>query len=232
MKETNAMTNSFSEDATTSIDSGVTREEMHLRRIAFRGFRRSDGLLEVQAQLTDQKTHDFEPFSGGKHVVAGDAIHDHGLHVVFDSDMVIREVSTAIRAHPYPECAGGGETLQAMVGVRIGRGWSSEVRNRLPSDDTCTHIKEMLIPLASAAYQTIYSVRSGHADNSDAIDANGRPRKIDSCYAYSAKRGIVERHWPMFYMPSAAVRDEKPPEVKVDPEADSSTSPGSSMEAQ
>ncbi|WP_415205276.1 DUF2889 domain-containing protein [Pseudorhodoferax sp.] len=179
----------------------ITREELHWRRIDFRGYRRSDGLLEVEARLTDRKTHDFAPPSGGRYVVAGDTIHDHGLRVVFGEDMVIREMGTAIRAYPYRECPGGGEVLQSLVGLRIGPGWTSELRKRLPSGDTCTHLKEMMIPLASAAFQTVYSVRKGHVEDHD---ASGRPRKIDSCYAYGAARELVAVQWPDFHRPPVA----------------------------
>ncbi|HSW19872.1 MAG TPA: DUF2889 domain-containing protein [Ramlibacter sp.] len=192
--------------ANESTASDLTREELHFRRIDFRGFRRSDGLLEVEAQLVDRKTHDFAPFSGGRHVAAGDAIHDHGLRVVFGEDMVIREIATDIRAYPYRECPAGGDTLQALVGLRIGPGWSGELRKRLPSCDTCTHLKEMMVPLASAAFQTLYSVRTGHTDESD---ANGRPRKIDSCYAYGASRELVALKWPAFRQPRAIRNNER-----------------------
>ncbi|MFT3814932.1 MAG: DUF2889 domain-containing protein [Acidovorax sp.] len=183
---------------------GVTREELHWRRIDMRGFRRSDGLFEVEARLTDRKAHDFAPPSGGRHVAAGDTVHDHGLRVVFGEDMVIREIATAIRAYPYRECPGGGDTLQAMVGVRIGPGWNSELRKRLPAGDTCTHLKEMLAPLASAAFQTMYSVRTSFVDERG---AQGRPRKIDSCYAYGASRELVALQWPEYHRPAQATQD-------------------------
>lgn len=179
----------------------VTREELHRRSIDLRGFRRSDGLFEVEARLTDRKTHDFAPLSGGRHVAAGDTIHDHGLRVVFGADIVIREISTDMRASPYRECLGGGDTLQAMVGVRIGPGWNGELRKRLPAGDTCTHLKEMMIPLASAAFQLIYSVRTSNVIE---VNAEGRPRKIDSCYAYGASRELVALQWPAFHRPAAA----------------------------
>lgn len=179
---------------------GVTREELHFRRIDFRGFRRSDGLYEVEAQLTDRKTLDFAPPSGGRHVAAGETIHDHGLRVIFGDDMVIREIQTAIRAYPYRECPRGGEVFQALVGLRIGAGWSSELRKRLPSGDSCTHLKEMMLPLASAAFQTVYSVRTNHVGE---VDANGKPRKIDSCYAYGASRELVRLQWPAFHQPAS-----------------------------
>jgi hypothetical protein len=185
------------------MQDAITREELHHRRIDLRGFRRSDGLFEVEAQLTDRKTHDFSPPSGGRQVAAGDAIHDHGLRVVFGDDMVIRQVATAMRAYPYRERPGGGDSLQALVGLQIGPGWAGELRKRLPAGDTCTHLKEMMIPLASAAFQTLYSVRTGHVD---AKDASGRPRKIDSCYAYGASRALVALQWPAFHQPAAPRR--------------------------
>jgi hypothetical protein len=186
----------------------VTREELHLRRIELRGFRRSDGLFEVEARLTDRKPHDFQPPSGTRVVPAGEPIHDHGLRVVFDADMVIREMDTAIRAYPYRECPQGGASLQALVGVRIGAGWSGEVRKRLPSADTCTHLKEMLIPLASAAMQSMHAVRLHQVD---AVDASGRPLKIDSCYAYGAARELVLQRWPAFHRPAPARNEGNTP---------------------
>jgi hypothetical protein len=186
----------------------VTREELHLRRIELRGFRRSDGLFEVEARLTDRKPHDFQPPSGTRVVPAGEPIHDHGLRVVFDADMVIREMDTAIRAYPYRECPQGGASLQALVGVRIGAGWSGEVRKRLPSADTCTHLKEMLIPLASAAMQSMHAVRLHQVD---AVDASGRPLKIDSCYAYGAARELVLHRWPAFHRPEASRNEGNTP---------------------
>lgn len=179
-------------------DSDITRKELHWRRIDFHGFLRSDGLLEVEAQLTDRKTHDFAPPSGVRTVSAGEFIHDHGLKVVFDNDMVIRKVDTAIRSYPYRECTGGGDILQALVGLRIGPGWSTELRKRLPASEACTHLREMMIPLASAAYQTFFSVQD---DQASPVDMGEKPKKIDSCYAYNAKRELVRMHWPEHHKP-------------------------------
>lgn len=178
----------------------VTREPLHIRRIAFQGFRRSDGLFEVEGHLTDQKPLDFTPPSSQRVVRAHDPIHDIGLRVVFDLDMVVHAVSTFIRAYPYRECPGGGDSLQALVGLRIGAGWSGEVRKRLPPGETCTHLREILIPLATAAIQAVNPLRAQVL--LDATDASGKPLKIDSCYAYGASRELVLQRWPAFHRPA------------------------------
>lgn len=186
------------------VPDNVLREEIHCRQLDFRGYRRADGLFEVSAQLTDRKPHDFTPPGGSRTVPAHAPIHDLGVRLVFDEDMVVRKVSTFINAHPYAQCPGGGDTLQSLVGLRIGPGWNSEVRKRLPSCDTCTHLREILAPLATAAWQTM-TVQRRHL--LDARDSNGKPVKIDSCYAYGASRELVQHLWPDFHRPATQPAD-------------------------
>jgi hypothetical protein len=196
----------MTEPQTPSLADDVSREPLHVRRIVFEGFRRSDGLFEVEGHLTDRKSHDFAPPSGLRVVPANEPIHDIGLRVVFDLDMIVLAVGTTIRAYPYRECPGGGESLQALVGLRIGAGWSGEVRKRLPPGDTCTHLREILIPLATAAIQAVNPLRA--QAQLEATDASGKPLKIDSCYAYGAARELVLQRWPAFHRP------EKPGAVR------------------
>jgi hypothetical protein len=180
--------------------SELTREELHFRRIDLRGFKRGDGLYEVEANLVDRKPFDFQPPSREQPIRAGEPIHDHVVRVTFGDDMVIREVQAFMRTWPYPECPQGANILSAMVGVRIGPGWNGEIRKRLPPAETCTHLKDMLAALASAAFQTMYSLG---ARDRDQIGPDGRPRKVDSCYAYGASRELVLKHWPEFHRPKS-----------------------------
>ncbi len=83
-----------------------------------------------------------------------------------------------------------------MKGLRIAAGWSAAVRERLAGRDGCTHLTELLGPLATVAFQTLSQVRSAKPTP---VDANGRPRKIDSCYAYASDRGVVLSRWPEHY---------------------------------
>jgi hypothetical protein len=184
----------------TSDDSilpgAVAREELHARHIELRGYKRCDGLFEVEARLQDRKPHDFRPPSDVRVIPANEPVHDLGLCVVFDEEMVIRAVRTIAKAAPYQECVGGGHSLQALVGRRIGPGWSQMVRKCLTPSETCTHLRELLIPLATAAYQSMTVMK---LDQVMAMAADG----IDSCYAYSASRELVRKRWPDFHRAAA-----------------------------
>jgi hypothetical protein len=94
-----------------------------------------------------------------------------------------------------------------MVGVRIGRGWSGEMRKRLPSGDTWTHLKDMLVPLGSAAFQSMHAKRLHQLND---VDANRRSVKIDSCYAYGASRELVLQRRPAFHRPHPSNQQEEP----------------------
>lgn len=179
------------------MDPAATREEeLHFRRIDMRAWRRSDGLFELEGRVTDRKPHDFEPWLGGQRVLAGEPIHDMGVRLVYDQEMCIHAVSTFTEAAPYGECPEGGQALQTLVGLRMASGWSKEVRSRLGGERACTHLVELLIPMATTAFQSLSQVNRGRAER---VDANGRPLKIDSCYAYGATRELVRVQWPQFH---------------------------------
>ena len=177
----------------------IKKEELHFRRIDMRGYRRSDGLYEVEGRVTDRKPYDFAPGGGGRPVPANEPIHDMGVRLVFDEEMVVHDVHTFSEAYPYAECPGGGSALQSLKGLRMSSGWAKEVRSRLVRANTCTHLMELLMPLATAAIQSLSIVRK---DRPEPLDAMGRPRKIDSCYAYAAERELVRIHWPRFHRPA------------------------------
>ena len=177
-------------------DAELTREELHFRRIDMRAWRRSDGLYEVESRLTDQKPADFLRPRTDKFVAAGQPLHDMGIRLVFDGDLTVTSVSTFTDAAPVEDCWDGGRALQAMVGVKMSSGWSKEVRERLSGARSCTHLRELLMPMATTAYQAIAGLR---LNRPELLDATGRPKKIDSCYAYGEERELVLSFWPEFY---------------------------------
>jgi hypothetical protein len=64
---------------------------------------------------------------------------------------------------------------------------------------------ELLIPLGTVAFQSLSYL---HRTRPERLDANGRPVKIDSCYAYGAERELVRLRWPQFHRPAGPDSDE------------------------
>ena len=190
----------------SELNDAVTRKELHFRKIEMRGWERSDGLYEVEGHVTDQKPCVFTAISGGKVVPAGEFIHDMGVKLVIDLEMQVLEVSTFTTAAPYKDCTSAGTALQSLKGQRIASGWSSEVRRLLGGAQCCTHLMEILIPMGTAAFQSLTMIRQAQPEK---LRSNGAPAKVDSCYAYAASREIVMQRWPNFYTGPAQVEVER-----------------------
>jgi hypothetical protein len=155
------------------------REPLHRRRIQVDGYRRRDGLWEFEAFLEDVKHYDFDSRFRG-HVSAGEPVHDMALRVTLDDDLVIREVVAKMAAHPFPDCPGAQAAFQALVGLGMGPGWMREVRRRVGTVAGCTHLFELMRPLATTAYQTILPLRAAGGG----ADQSRPPRLMDSCHGW------------------------------------------------
>ena len=83
----------------------------------------------------------------------------------------------------------------AIKGLRIGRGWTRAVKERLGGTAGCTHIMELLGPMATTAFQTLVVLRRGKPR----APSDKPPMLLDSCYAYAADREVVRERWPQHY---------------------------------
>lgn len=173
----------------------AARQELHLRRIEVRGYRRSDGLYDIEARLTDTKSQAFA-IDDGRMLSAGAALHDMWVRLVIDEELEVREVGAATDATPHDICPGAIASMQQLKGLRIGPGWTAAVRQRLSGSEGCTHLMELLSPMATTAYQTLSEVLRARPLPTD---ARGQPAKINSCYAYASHRRLIQRLWPQYF---------------------------------
>jgi hypothetical protein len=190
------------------LSDSAARREIHHRVIDMKAYAREDGLYDVEARLVDRKPFAFKRFSSPEPLPAGQALHDLWLRLTVDEKFVVRHIEAASDATPFSVCKEAESTLAVLVGERIASGWSKLVKERLRGAASCTHLMEMLIPMATTAMQGIRSLNSER--NNGSVDANGVPHKLDSCYAYGRSREVVMRLWPQHYRPQEnQVRTDK-----------------------
>jgi hypothetical protein len=176
--------------------ASIGRRPVHLRAITMRGYHRQDGLYEIEGRVSDSKDLPFSPPAGDRHVKVGDLVHDMWVRIAVDTDLVVHEIESVSDSTPYPVCREGGMNLERLIGTRIAAGWSNEVKRKLGRSAACTHIMELLIPMGTAAFQTLAEVRLAKPPQ---LDPSGKPLTVESCSAYAADRGVVAMHFPAFY---------------------------------
>ena len=62
----------------------------------------------------------------------------------------------------------------------------------------CTHIVELLAPVATTAFQTIFPIKSRERPQTTAA-SDKPPRLLNTCHAFRSDGAKVKEIWPKFY---------------------------------
>ena len=170
------------------------REPIHTREIECRGYRREDGLWDIEGHLIDTKTYGFANQHRGR-VEAGEPVHEMWLRITIDEALLIHDIEAVTDESPYAMCPGITPNFEQLKGLRIGPGWNRSVQQRVGGVRGCTHLVELLRPIATTAFQTLVAARSKQDDRT----RTGRPRWINTCHAHATTSPVVKVRWPEFY---------------------------------
>lgn len=177
------------------LSTPAPRKLVHRRAVKCRGYHREDGLWDIEGHVVDTKTYAFENRERGT-IEPGEPIHDMWVRVTVDDNLVIHDAEAVTDHGPFSVCPAIADRFKLLVGLRIGRGWRRKVQELLGGVNGCTHLRELLGPVATTAFQTIYPIKSrrkGEANNGK------KPPILDSCHALASDSEIVKVHWPRFY---------------------------------
>jgi len=177
------------------LSAPVDRQHLHTRRYEFQGYRRADGLWDIEGRMTDTKTYGF-PNAWRGEIKADEPIHDMWIRLTLDDDMTVQAIEAKTAASPFQVCGAITPAYAAMKGVRVGKGWNRRIKELFAGTQGCTHHTEMLGAMATVAYQTIFAARNKWK-SADA--ATRRPVFIDTCHALASDGENVKTHWPEFY---------------------------------
>src|SRR6476469_1416513 len=99
----------------------VPRTHVHTRSVEYRGYRREDGLWDIEAELTDTKTYAHKTPDRGV-LQAGEPVHGMTIRLTVDDAMKIMQVAVRMAAAPFPECQQAKPPMSRMIGCTLGRG--------------------------------------------------------------------------------------------------------------
>lgn len=203
------------------------RDLIHTREVTCRGYRREDGLWDIEGHLTDVKTYPFDNSYRGA-IQPGDPIHDMWVRMTVDDRLVIQEMEVVTDKSPFAICPAITPAFQKLVGLRVGRGFREALKERVGGTGGCTHINEMFTPLATTAFQTVFSYKDREArlareagENAPETRSEGqtgsdlergqmdqkpkrKPPHLDTCHALRSDGDVVKEFWPEHYDPPEA----------------------------
>ena len=138
------------------LSPAAAREHLHTREVRCQGFRRADGLWDIEGHLVDTKTYAFDNQWRG-HVEAGVPVHQMWIRLTLDDHRTIQAVEAVTDHSPYEVCGAITPNFQRLVGLRIVPGFTARVKELLGGTEGCTHLVELLGPMATTSYQTMTS---------------------------------------------------------------------------
>jgi hypothetical protein len=175
------------------------RTHFHTRTVITNGWRRDDGLWDIEAELTDAKDHDMELDGRPKHP-AGVPVHSLAVRLTVDDSMVVRDVATSMDTTPFADCQRASEPMRRIIGAELGPGWRGVIDRAMGGTAGCTHLREILFNMGTSAYQTIPSGKAYLRKQAGIPDApaNEPPRHVGGCLAWDVDGPVVARYFPQF----------------------------------
>jgi len=174
----------------------ASRQLLHTREICCRGYQRDDGLWDIEAHLVDTKTYEFT--SNHRGVVApGVPVHGMWIRITIDETLSIHDIESVTDHAPYGVCPATAPAFDKLKGLRIATGWTREVQKRLGGVNGCTHLVELLRPLATTAFQTL--VKHWHQQSAKNPATAKKPWFINSCHALASDGEIIKQQFPEHY---------------------------------
>lgn len=175
------------------------RRLVHTRTVTCRAYRREDGLLEIEAELADEKGQQVD-FRTRPPVAPGQHMHRMALTLVMDDDYLIRDVKASTLTAPWPMCGGTDESYRQLVGLRIGPGFSRKLKQLLGGVQGCTHVTELVAQAANTYMQASWPDRIAR-QMSVSQDPRQWPDKsavgfVNHCHAWRADGATVAQEYP------------------------------------
>lgn len=175
------------------------RKLLHTRTVVCHGYEREDGLWDIEGHMTDVKSYSFQNRDRGE-VKPGEPVHGMWIRLTLDEQMLIHNAEACTDWSPFGICPEIAGRYKQLIGLRIDPGWSFIVKKMFNGVAGCTHLTELLAPMATTAYQTLVKHHQQRLQAGAGAHTSGkRPRIIDSCYAFASDSDVVKINWPQFY---------------------------------
>ena len=177
------------------LSKAVKRDLKHNRTIEGKGYKREDGLWDIEVFLIDSKTFSFKNMHRG-YISAGEPLHDMAVRLTLDDDRKIIDIEAIISASPYNICPQAVKNCQKLKGEYLIAGFNRKVIKMLGGEKGCRHITDLLAHAGTIAYQTLWKEKTGGDAKTISLDEDKSIEKkfANSCYAFKKDGEVYNQY--------------------------------------
>lgn len=185
--------------SSTSAKGRIERTPVHKRQVTYEVWARFDGFFDVEGTLVDTKGIRFERLALPT-IEPGQPVHHMTVCLTLDEHLGITAAKSDMHAVPVTECREAQDPLQLLVGAQIGRGWRRIVDEAMGGTAGCTHMRELVYNLATAAFQGVPSYRDlqRREKGLPAPHTEADPFFIGGCRTWRKDGPVVQRLLPQY----------------------------------
>ena len=154
------------------------------------------GLWDIEGRIVDTKPYRFRNQDRGGWIEADEALHDMSIRLTINFELEVIDVDAVIDASPYDYCKCVVAVARNLIGLRIAPGWTKKSKVAMGANRGCTHLTELLGPVATTAIQTIASEQIERSESNPHGEASVF---LNSCHSYASDSPVVKSHWPRHY---------------------------------
>jgi hypothetical protein len=182
-----------------SLPAATPRAHVHTRSVEYRGYRREDGLWDIEAELTDTRGYDHARPDRGT-MLAGVPVHGMTIRLTVDDTMKVSDIAVGMPAAPFAECQQAKAPMSRLIGATLASGWRKTIEGALGGVQGCAHLRELLFSMATVAYQTIplYLAHLRRLEGHPERQLKRPPPHLGQCIAWDFDGPVVKRLRPQF----------------------------------
>ena len=96
----------------------------------------------------------------------------------------IVDIEVEMPVFPQKDCGETSKSLDKIIGMKIAPGFTEKVKNMLGGNNSCSHLKTLVISMASAAFQGFWVHRTKEPISDDSTPDLMNSFVIDTCWVW------------------------------------------------
>lgn len=177
----------------------TNRALQHTRRVICEGYKRTDELWDIEAHLIDTKTFHMKEYKDRDNgmIAAGEPLHGMSIRITVDMELNILDAVASMDYTPFDCCKPITEAYKKLIGLQIAGGFTRKTRELFSGINGCTHLLELLGPLATTAFQATHQERELLENFWQ--DGHLPPPMLNTCHTMASDGPVVKEYWPHFH---------------------------------
>ena len=171
----------------------IDREKkIHTRDIKIATYAYDEAHIIVEGELNDNRI--IPNFSHTGELYPPGNIHHMFIRLLIEINSVrIVQVEIKMPGIPHQECPETIPSFAKLEGMRIAPGFTSKVRNIIGGPKGCAHLSGLLMAMASAALQGLWTYRAKDRQRDMDINKIANDYLVDTCWVWRQGGPMVER---------------------------------------